>query len=61
MDQWRSGDLLLEVLTRHGIDEPSFRAHEAAQREALAREAAEGRTDLAVALLEGLARADRGG
>jgi hypothetical protein len=57
MEAWRSGQPLREVLGRHGIDEEAFRAHEAAQIEALGHEAAEGRSELAVAQLEGLASA----
>ena len=55
MDLWQSGQPLGEVLARRGLDEAAFRAQEAAQRQALEREAAEGRADLAVALLDGLA------
>jgi hypothetical protein len=55
MEAWRSTEPLGEVLGRRGIDETAFRAHEAAQIESLGREGAEGGSDLAIALLDGLA------
>ncbi len=59
MEVWRSQKALAEVLARHGIDEAAFHSHEAAQTEALAREAAEGRSELAIAMLDGQAAAER--
>jgi hypothetical protein len=56
MEQWRSELPLREVLARRGIDEAAFHAHEAAQIEELRSEAAEGRSDRAIALLEELHR-----
>jgi len=61
MEIWRGDAPVGDVLARRGIDEASFRAHEAAQLEALGREAADGRSEMAIALLEGLADAARGG
>jgi hypothetical protein len=54
IEQWRSELPLREVLARRGIDEASFRAHEAAQLEEIGHEAAEGRSDQAISLLEEL-------
>jgi hypothetical protein len=54
---WRSEAPLAEVLARHGVDDAAFRALEGAQREAIAREAEEGGSRLAIALLDELARA----
>lgn len=59
MEAWVTGAPLAAVLERRGMDEPAFRAHDAAQLEALEREAAEGRSDHAAALLDGLASTPR--
>ena len=53
-EAWRTGAPLREVLGLHGIEEGAFRAHEQKQAEALGREAAEGRADSAIALMEAL-------
>jgi hypothetical protein len=59
VEAWQ-GAPLGEVLARHGVTEAAYQAFEREQAEALAREAAEGRSDRAVALVEAL-RAARGG
>ena len=56
---WRSEAPLAEVLAQQGVDEASFLAHEAAQREAIEREAEQGESRLALALLDGMAAAAR--
>jgi hypothetical protein len=61
MEMWRSEAAGSEVLARRGIDEASFRAHEAAQLDALGHEAAEGQSDMAIAMLDGLAAAAQRG
>jgi hypothetical protein len=58
-ETWRTGAPLCEVLGPRGIEETAFRWHEQKQAEALSREAAEGRADGAIALIEAL-RAARG-
>ncbi len=60
MEVWVSGQALAAVLERRGLDEPAFRARDAAAIEALEREAAEGRSDRAISWLEGLESAPRG-
>ena len=53
-EAWRTGAPLGEVLGQRGIEEGAFRAHARRQAEALAREAAQGHAEGAIALLEGL-------
>jgi len=60
VEAWQGTAPIGEVLARHGITEAAYLAFEREQAEALAREAAEGRSDRAVALVEAL-RAAHGG
>jgi hypothetical protein len=53
VDLWR-GEPLAEVAARHGVELGAFEAHERGQAESIAREAAEGRADGAVAVVEAL-------
>jgi hypothetical protein len=53
-EAWRTGAPLREVLGQRGIEEGAFRAHEQKQADALGREAAEGRADSAIALMDAL-------
>jgi hypothetical protein len=54
VEAWRTGEPLAAVLARRGIDEAAFAAHDAAQLDAVAREAAEGKSALASSLLADL-------
>jgi hypothetical protein len=53
MELWR-GEALADVAARHGVDLATFEAHERVQAEAIAREAAEGRADGAILVVEAL-------
>lgn len=54
---WDAGVDLREILEEHGVDEIAWRVHERWQADALAAEAREGRSDLALALIAAFERA----
>jgi hypothetical protein len=55
VEAWRAGEPLAAVLARRGIDRDAFVAYEAAQREAVEREAEDGGSAAAITWLEVLA------
>jgi hypothetical protein len=56
-ETWRRPNAVGEILERHGVDEALWQANERRQEQALADEAREGRSELAVRLREALSKA----
>lgn len=54
VDLWDEGALLEDVLARHGMDEITWRDNEQRRADALAEEAKQGRSEVALALAEAL-------